>query len=127
MSKTISADEFAKAVSGILDDYSGDCLGTLKEAVQKVAKKSVKTLKGKSIGGFKDRSGKYRKGWRSKIVENRLYVEGTVYNGAQPGLTHLLEFGHATQGGGRSRAFPHIADVNDEAAEEFEKELTSKL
>ena len=76
-----------------------------------------------SFGG----TGKYRKGWKTKVEESRLSIEGTVYNGAAPGLTHLLEFGHVKQNGGRTRAFPHIAEVNDKAQEEFEKELIAKL
>lgn len=127
MSKTITPDSFASTISEFLSEYGDDCREVMKETVPKVTKNATKALKGKSVGAFTDRSGKYRKGWRSRVEEKRLSIEGVVYNGASPGLTHLLEFGHAKQNGGRTRAFPHIAEVNDKAADEFERELTEKL
>ena len=39
------------------------------------------------------------------------------------GLVHLLEKGHAKVGGGRTRAFPHMAPGYDEGAPAFEKKL----
>ena len=128
MSNTkIRPDNLAATVNRILAEYGDDCTKVLKETVPKITKESAKELKGSSVGGFQDRTGKYRKGWRSKVEETRLSVDGVVYNGGQPGLTHLLEFGHAKQNGGRTRAFPHIAEVNNRAQENFEKELIEKL
>ena len=124
---TIPVDSLAATVSQILDEYGEECTEVLGNSVKKVVKESVKELKGSSVGGFQDRTGKYRKGWRSKVEETRLSVDGVVYNGGQPGLTHLLEFGHAKQNGGRTRAFPHIAEVNNRAQENVEKELIEKL
>lgn len=124
---TIPVDSLAATVSQILDEYGEECTEVLGNSVKKVVKESVKELKGSSVGGFQDRTGKYRNGWRSKVEETRLSVDGVVYNGGQPGLTHLLEFGHAKQNGGRTRAFPHIAEVNNRAQENFEKELIEKL
>lgn len=50
-----------------------------------------------------------------------------TYNAKHYRLTHLLEFGHAKQNGGRTRAFPHIAEVNDWAQEEVEKRMEGKI
>ena len=127
MAQTIEPDDFSDAVSSILNQYGDECRLTLKEAVQTVMKKAVKSLKSSSSGAFKDRTGQYRKGWKSKVEETRLSVDGVAFNGKMPGLTHLLEFGHAKAGGGRVQGFPHISDVNDQTAESFEKELRSKL
>ena len=124
---TIQPDQLAATINSILNEYADDCGDVLLDAVKKTTKQATKELKSSGIGGFRDRTGKYRKGWKSKVEESRLSVEGVVYQGAQPGLTHLLEYGHAKQNGGRTRAFPHIAEVNDSAQENFEKELIEKL
>lgn len=125
MSKNITANELERTVMEMLNDYGDGCEDVLKEAVTKTAKSAQKELK--KNGSFKSRSGKYRKGWKTKIEETRLSVEGVVYNASSPGLTHLLEFGHALQNGGRSKAYPHISTANDNAAEMLEKELIEKL
>lgn len=124
MAVTISADKLAETVADILKEYGDDCLDVLDESVRTVTKGAQGELKGAgSFGG----TGKYKKGWKAKIEKKRLSVEGTVYNAAAPGLTHLLEHGHAKQNGGRTRAFPHIAPVNDQAQTEFMEELERKL
>lgn len=127
MSNNISANELERTVMDMLNDYGDGCEDVLEEAITKTAKSAQKELKSKNSGSFQSRSGKYRKGWKTKIEKTRLSVEGVVYNANSPGLTHLLEFGHALQNGGRSKAFPHIAEANDNAAEMLEKELIEKL
>lgn len=82
-----------------------------------VAADAVKRLKStspKSKGG-----GDYAKGWRKKINTFNGY---TIYNAKKPGLTHLLENGHVTSKGTRTRKFVHIKPVE----EEFSKKLYEK-
>ncbi|MEE1210033.1 MAG: hypothetical protein U0K60_08340 [Parafannyhessea umbonata] len=43
-------------------------------------------------------------------------VEGHIYC-RKPGLVHLLEKGHATLGGRRTRAFPHVKPAADDTFE----------
>jgi hypothetical protein len=124
MPVTIRADQLAATVSDMLKDYAGDCSEVLEETVKKVTKDAANELK--SAGTFGG-TGKYRKGWKAKVEKSRLGVEGVVYNAAMPGLTHLLEHGHALRGGGRSRSFPHIAPVNEKAQQAAVDELERKL
>lgn len=124
MSQTVTPDQLAAVVSDILSEYGDECADVLEDSIKTVTKKAQSELKGAgSFGG----TGKYRKGWKTKIEKTRISVDAVVYNAAAPGLTHLLENGHALANGERSRAFPHIAPVNDEAQTEVIDLLERKL
>lgn len=124
MPQTVTPDQLAAVVSDILSEYGDECADVLEDSIKTVTKKAQSELKGAgSFGG----TGKYRKGWKTKIEKTRISVDAVVYNAAEPGLTHLLENGHALANGGRSRAFPHIAPVNDEAQTEVIDLLERKL
>ena len=58
----------------------------------KAAKKTKELLKGAPVNGTR-----YNSGWKIKKGK----TEATVYQASQPGLTHLLENGHAMPQGGR--------------------------
>lgn len=124
MAITIKPDALAATVADLLNEYGDECTDILEDAVKKTAKQAANELK--SAGSFGG-SGKYRKGWKAKTEKNRVGVEGVVYNSAAPGLTHLLEFGHAKQNGGRTTAYPHIAPTNEKAQAELVEELERKL
>lgn len=124
MSGTIKADDLAKTVQGLLDKFGATADSVMAEAVWKTAGEVVKELK--KGGGFAG-TGAYNKGWARKITKKRLYATAQVYNKDRGHLTHLLEFGHAKRGGGRTRAFPHIAPVNDRVPEIFVDQFTDLL
>ena len=74
------------------------------------------------------KTGKYKKSWAVKTTkENSNAMEVTVHSRNRYRLAHLLEFGHAKRGGGRTRAFPHIAPAEAAAAELLEKEVEKAL
>lgn len=119
----IEAADFSKEVNKILNDYGQHAREALDEAIPVVADQATQELKG--AGTFNGT--KYRRSWTSKVEETRLGVNAVVYNKSQYRLTHLLEFGHAKQNGGRTRAFPHIAPINDKVGDEVVKELEERL
>ena len=74
------------------------------------------------------RSGEYRKSWAAKKTLDRSgKLTVTVYNRKKPGLTHLLEKGHAKRGGGRVEGTPHIAPAEEYAVDELEKRIRRGL
>ena len=123
MAQTIRPAELASSISSILEDYKGDVDKIVGEAITDVAKATVKTMK--TAGTFGG-TGKFKKSWSVKIEKKRLYTDATVYN-KKPGLTHLLEFGHAKQNGGRTKAFDFIAPVNDKVQTEVIERIEEKL
>lgn len=122
-SKKVSAVNFSSAVSEILSEYGEDISMAVTETVQVVAEQATAELKG--AGDFK--GSKYRRSWSNEIKKKPGYTDAVVFNKQHYRLTHLLEFGHAKQNGGRTRAFPHIAPVNDKVGEMFEKELKARI
>ena len=128
-SKYISADDFSGEVTKLFDVYSDEIMESVNETIREVATDSRKELK--VAGDFKNRSGKYRKGWRITFNELRYGLEAVVHNKSYP-LTHLLESGHAKWLFGRDtgeevQAFPHIEKVNDEAQRKLEEEIARRI
>lgn len=116
-------------VKNILKDYSEDTIETTKKVVADVAKETAKRLRSTSP----QRTGKYAKGWSSKVETTRLTVNATVYGTSGTyQLAHLLEHGHATRNGtGRifmpTPAHPHIADAEEWANQKAYNEIMEKL
>lgn len=109
------------AVSEILSKYSDVVGEALELTIEKVAKEAKKDISAKAPG-----SGKYAKSWKARNTGTRTAPEYTVYSDL-PGLPHLLEHGHAKRGGGRTRAFPHIAPVEESIPQMIEQEISKLL
>ena len=124
MATKVNPADLRSVVNDILGDYVDEVTDATDTAVTKTAAEAVSKLKN-AKPGFDDN--KYSKGWTKKIVRHRLYSEAVVYNKTEGHLTHLLEFGHAKRNGGRTRAFPHIAPVNDEVPDIFADEFSAAL
>ena len=120
-----SADRFAADVQKILSEYAGSVKENLDEVTKAVAKKGAQAVR-RAAAGAVGGSGKYARGWTSKVEVGRLGVSGVIYN-KTPGLPHLLEYGHANRGGGRTPGRPHIAPAEKQIVKEYEEEVKSKL
>jgi len=103
----------------ILGEYSQEVTDAVEKAQDEVAKETVDELKRTSP---KNKGG-YAKGWATKKAGNKL----TVYNKAKPQLTHLLENGHSTRDGGRSRSFPHIKPAEENAVKSFQAKVEGAI
>ena len=116
----ISIDQLANEIAKGLKEYSQDVIEGIDEASERIAKSAVKELKVKSP----KKTGEYAKGWAKK-TEKKFGETNTIiiYNKTKPGLTHLLEHGHAKRGGGRTKAKPHIRPVEEMVIEEFTTEV----
>jgi len=110
------ASDFALDVKKLLEQYSDDVFEAMAEVVPEVAKESAKKLKQESPKG---KIGKYAKGWTSKADKGRMTTTATVYGKTGTyQLAHLLEHGHATRKGGRTKPIVHIKPVEEWATEE---------
>lgn len=118
--------DIAAQINAILKEYGDEVGREMHHVVEDVAKEGAKKLrKASPRRNHKERH--YATGWRTKIEDKRMSVSATLYNSTKPGLTHLLENGHAKVGGGRVSAIPHIAPVEEWVAKEVVNELAKEL
>lgn len=116
MARTINADSLRAVINDYLTEYGDEATAAIEEAGKATAKEVVKELR---KGGGYNGGERFNKGWTSKTEASRLGSATTVYNSTQPGLAHLLEFGHAKRNGGRTKAFNFIAPVADNVESKF--------
>lgn len=124
MSKPIKVDSLSKEIMKALENYSDDISEAVEEVSDKVGEEAVKEIKQVSP----KKCGKYAKGWKlkkDKLGKNRYSVK--IHNKTDYQLTHLLEFGHATKNGKRTKAIPHIRPIEEKYSKEYERELKRKL
>ena len=117
-------DQMAHVIMEGLQEYADLATEDMKAAVKKAGNKAQSDVQ----AGAPVKTGKYKKSWAVKTTkENANVMEVTVHSRNRYQLAHLLEFGHAKRGGGRTRAFPHIAPAEAAAAELLEKEVEKAL
>ena len=112
MSITIKSEQLRDAVMEALSDYRDEVNEGVRKAIQKQANEDVRELKTTSP----KKTGKYAAGWAQKVVKNNVSAyDVVVYNKEKPGLTHLLENGHAKVNGGFVPGIQHIKPVEEES------------
>ena len=117
-------DQMAHVIMEGLQEYADLATEDMKAAVKKAGNKAKSDVQ----AGAPVMTGKYKKSWAVKTTkENANAMEVTVHSRNRYQLAHLLEFGHAKRGGGRTRAFPHIAPAEAAAVELLEKEVEKAL
>ena len=124
----IKIDALGAEIAKKMEEYAAEVAGDVKEEAKAVAKEAVKELKTTSPEGPGSKKGHYKEGWTSKVEsENAVSIGIRVYNRKKPGLTHLLEKGHANRGGGRVEGKPHISEAEKNAIEAYEERLKARL
>ena len=124
MGKKVSINGLADAVMEELTEYNRLAEETMKKAVTKAGQ----TVRKEIQTGAPVKSGKYAKSWRTKKTkESSRILEVTVYSPSRYMLAHLLEHGHAKRGGGRTRAFPHIAPAEEAGEKQLEADIIRGL
>ena len=125
MPKKVTTDTLADSIRDILEEYGDEVKGSLDEITKKIAQKGQQAIKNEGKSKFNGK--RYWKGWKVDFQVGRLDTKATIYNESLPGLPHLLEYGHAKRGGGRVQGTVHIAPVEEQLVNEFEKQVRSKL
>lgn len=128
MSKSIKPEDLQKTLLNYLENYKEDIDEEVVETVDEITKKAKEELKQTSPKGKGKRATPYHKGWAVKLSKRRTGVyHKVIWNKTNYQLTHLLEFGHATRNGERTRAIPHIRPVEEKYNVEFVDKLDKKI
>ena len=116
--------DLSKQVNALLLEYGDAVNDVIRDVLPDVAKETVEMLKATSPS----KTGKYAKGWAVENWKNsKNYTGVTIYNKTRGYLTHLLEFGHAKQNGGRAKASPHIGAANEFAQNKLIEQVSEKI
>ncbi len=127
----VTIDGLDEAIKAELENYANtEVRQASNESFAEAAKEAAKMLK--KPGPYKKRTGDYARDWTSGERGKRSNVitelkAFSVYNKSHYQLTHLLEHGHQSRNGGRTRAFSHIATVNEQVGEMILGKITRKL
>lgn len=124
MSKAIDVDLLGKEVMKYLTEYKEDISDAVENVSNRIGKEATNELKEESP----KLTGDYARGWKikkDKVGKSRYVVK--IHNKTNYQLTHLLEFGHVTKNGGRTRPIPHIRPIEEKYKKIFEQELKKNI
>lgn len=107
-----------------LTEYSEEVDAIMQDEIDKTTSDALKSLE--SAPNIPKKTGKYKKSFFMKCTARGAGYKRNVIANRHWRLTHLLEYGHLTRSGTRSRAFPHwerAQKIADTLAERMEKRL----
>lgn len=118
--KTVSIDEMGNAIAKEFEQY----VDLTADEVKKIVAEVAEDVKEKIQKEAPVDTGAYKKSWMVTQTKNSsLGAEYTVHSKKKYRLTHLLEFGHAKRGGGRTKAQPHIGKGESLAISEIKQKM----
>lgn len=120
----VRIDQMTDEIIKGLTDYADLATDEMKSAV----KKAGKTVRDEIKANAPKRTGQYAASWTAKTTkETSNALEITVHSKNRYQLAHLLEYGHAKRGGGRTKAQPHIAPAEAVGIEQLEADIERAL
>lgn len=124
----IKIGDLSGAIENLLKEYGEQIRTELDEVIPEVAKDTAKQIRTNAKKEGLENSGEYARGWKVSTARN-VYGDttATVYNATKPGLPHLLEFGHATRNGGRTKPAEHIKPAEEWAEKEVIKRVKEAI
>lgn len=131
MARKTAIDKLSDAIGDILSEYAEEIGENVGQVAEAMGKKGVQALRAQSRQALNVHSGDYAKGWKMQVEKGRLNTTVTIYNDHYS-LPHLLEHGHVSRNGtgrtfGEVPGREHIAPVEKELVETFQREVVDKL
>lgn len=131
MARTTNANDLAKEVMKGMEQYKKLTDEALETAVKKSATQVKNEIKSTAPRGSGDAKGKHHAtSWGIKTPKTKTEQKTKIVYGRTPrgyALAHLLENGHVTRSGRRSKAFHYIAPAEQHGIETLEREIEKTL
>lgn len=127
MAKAVTVDEMASEIMNVLQEYKASVDVITEDSVRDAT--NAARARVRELSPHQNGKKTYSRNWRTRFINDGQTHIGIVYQGKWPGLTHLLEYGHAKvgEGGGRTEAQAHIAPAQEEAGDELMQKLKEGL
>lgn len=121
MSRVVSISQLSDALHDELKLYHDDIMKGIKKETKKSMTKLVKRTKDTAPEGVRKKH--YKEFITSKLVDDTAHSVAYLWYVRSPEyrLSHLLEDGHATVNGGRTRAFHFIGNATDLITDDYLK------
>ena len=118
--------DISKEIERELNLYRDTTVDEMNAAIKETADEVKKDISAHAPVG---KSGDYARSWRSKQTGKTMSSVSYTVHATKKGypLAHLLEFGHAKRGGGRTAAKPHIKSAEDRGAISLESKIRRGL
>lgn len=135
MARKTAIDKLNAEIADILSEYAEEVEKNVNIITAEIGKKGAQALRSQSRQVFRNGTGEYANGWavdNSGTSHRVIKGSSVIYNKDHYQLAHLLEHGHVSRNG-TGRTFgdvpgrEHIAPVEKELVETFQREVVSKL
>lgn len=124
---TIQIDQFDQALKDVMNEIQREAKRACDAAVESISKEALKAAQDAApVHQTKSsRAGTYKKSIKRKQTRKAEFEsEYTIYVAApEYRLSHLLENGHLTKKGNRTKAIPHFAKGQELADQKLEEEF----
>ena len=119
----VTPDKLVSAIDDVLDVYATD----LREAINDETEAAAQKLKKDISADSPKRTGTQKKSWRvttEKIggIDVRAIVHSTDYR-----KVHLLENGHLTRSGTRTKAFRYVSTNEEKILAEYQNKIVKTI
>ena len=128
MSNSVKPENLQNVLKDYLENYVEDITEDVADTTDTLTKEAVQEIKQTSPRGNGTREKPYWKGWtkqKGRINRGRYTVK--IHNKTNYQLTQLLEFGHVTRNGSRTRAIPHIRPLEEKYNKLYEQRITTVI
>lgn len=122
---TADIDEFAVSLTLLVSTSLEGVKKNTSKAVAASTRVGAKKARENAASGIGVHpwSKEYTEGFQGHVSHGGDISKGEIGNKNKPGLVHLLEHGHATLNGGRTRAFPHMEPTREFVEEDLRERL----